>query len=217
MSHLKGAVSAVFAIVATAATATASAAIIDSTQPYLTTTGTTHTDIVDGGNVSFFNAYDTSSVAMSGGQVSFLDAYGASSVAVSAGQLGFLTLHDSASATVSDGDISWLQVYDNSTASVTGAHDLSWLVVSTTAHVDIYATNTSFSSGLLSGTWLDGSLFEFWAVLGSPGSSTITDVLPSNITVRSPTSVPEPTTALLLALGLIGVGAAKRSRHSDRA
>ncbi len=72
MSYLKGGVGAVLAIMAAASMQTASAGIIDSNQAYVSTTGTTHTEIVDGGNVSFFEAYDASSVDMSGGHVSFL-------------------------------------------------------------------------------------------------------------------------------------------------
>lgn len=202
MSYLKRGVCSVLAIVATASMQPAAADVIDSYHAYVTTTGSTHTDIVDGANVSWFDAYDTSSVDVNGGEVSWL------------------TLHGSATATISGGDIAWLRVFDNGTASITGLLELSWLVVSETAHVDIYATNTTYSNGILSGTWLDGSLFEFWAVLGSPDSGPTfpaPTALPSNIRILSSTSVPEPSTMMLLGLGLLGVGVAKRSRTRSTA
>jgi hypothetical protein len=173
MSYFKRGACAVLAIVAAASMQLATADVINSQQGFVSTTGNTRTYIVDGGNVSFFDAYDTSSVDVLGGHV------------------GHLTLHGSTAATISDGDISWLRVLDSSKTSITGIDNLSWLVVSETSHVDILATDATFSSGHLSGTWLDGSSFEFWAVLAAPdGSITIPAQLPSNIRIHSPASVP---------------------------
>jgi hypothetical protein len=216
MSHLKRGLCAAFAVVTLGTMQVAAADLIDSYQPYVTTNGSTHTDIVTGGDVSHLFAYDASTIDMSDGEVSRLTLNDSAALTLSGGDVSFLTLNGSASATVSGGDVSWLQVYDNSTASITGQLNLLWLVVSETSHVDLFVAEATFSNGLFSGTWRDGSLFQFGTLIGSAGTpGTSPSALPSNITIHSwdsSASVPEPSTLMLLACGLLGVGVTRGSR-----
>ncbi len=175
----------------------ASASIINSYVPFVTTNGTTHTDIITGGDVSHFDAHQNSSVDMSGGQV------------------GFLYLLDSATATITGGDISWLEVFDNGFADVFGIFDLSWLIVGANAHVTIHADNVSYNNGHLSGVWGNGIGFSFWAIGGEYHQApTIPPTLLPNIKIVSTTAVPEPQPALLLALGLAGMMVIRRASRT---
>lgn len=208
MHHWKRGARALFAIVALASAQLAAADFIDYPLPYLTTNGDTLTHVVPGGQIAYMVAYDTSSVHISGGHVSHLFANNAASVTmmfgdvshltlndstnvvVGGGEVGHLTLTGSARGTVANGTISWLNVYDNSTATLLGAPALSWLVVSETSHVDIYVADAVYGNGHLSGTWQDGTPFEFWVAVGTPGTpSTSPPELPPNITVIPATSV----------------------------
>lgn len=208
MSHLKRGACALLAIVATASMPLASADIINSQQSYLTANDSTHTLIINGGEVAYMVGYDTSSIDISGGHVSHLFLNDSALVRLTSGDISHLTLSDStvatvgggevshltlnasARATVSGGDVSWLNVYDNSTAAILGAPTLSWLVVGETSHVDIYVTDAVYSSGHLSGTWLDGAAFQFRVQIGSPGTPSTTPAeLPPNITIHSPAPV----------------------------
>lgn len=175
----------------------APAAVINSYQPFVQTFGTTQTDVVTGAKVSFFDAYENSSVNVTGGDISWL------------------TLRNFASATISGGDISWLQVFENSTADITGIFDLSWLVVGTGASVTIHADNVKYSNGNLSGIWGNGTSFNFWAVAGAYNSpSTIPPSLLPNIKIVSTrVSIPEPASIALLVLGLAGFAFANRKKQ----
>jgi hypothetical protein len=227
MSYLKRGACALLAIVATASMQLASADVINSQHPFLTTNGNTHTTIVRGGEVAHMSSYDTSIVNVSGGHVSHLTMNdsawvrllfgdishltlnGSAATTLADGAIGHLTLNGSAAATlaggtvshvtlnasargtVANGEISFLRVFDNSTAVILGAPTLSWLVVSQTSHVDIYVTDAVFSSGRLSGTWLDGAPFEFGVMVGSSEAPWTTPAqLPSNITIHAAASVP---------------------------
>ena len=209
MSILKRRACALLAIVATASMQLASADVIDSQHPYLTTNGSTHTTIVYGGDVAHMVGYDTSIINISGGHVSqftmndsawvrvlfgdvgHLTLNGSAAATVGGGAVSHLTMNGSARATVANGEISWLRVFDNSTAAILGAPTLSWLVVGETSHVDIYVTDAVFSSGQLSGTWLDGTPFGFGVMVGSFGMpGTIPAGLPANITIHSAASAP---------------------------
>lgn len=196
MSHLKRGVSAALAMVTTASMQLAWADIIDSYQPYVTTYGSTHTDLLDGGDVSQYYAYDTSTLDMSGGKMGHLTLNDSTAMSISGGSISHLNALESATVTVSGGVITFLRVHDDSIASITGPVDLSWLIVSKTSHIDIYAAEAAFSNGLLSGTWLDGSQFQFWTLIGEAGMPGSTpDALPTNITIHSlasVTSVPSP-------------------------
>jgi hypothetical protein len=209
MPYLKRGAGALLAIVATASMQLASADIINSQYPWLTTNGSTHTLIVTGGEVAFSNGYDTSSVDIGGGHVSHMFLNDSALVRLTSGDISHLTLNDSTVATVAGGEVShmtlttaargtvaggvitWLNVAGNSTAAILGAPTLSWLVVDQTSHVDVYVTDAVFSNGRLSGTWLDGTPFNFGIRIGSPGTpSTSAAELPSNITIHSTASVP---------------------------
>ena len=205
MTHFKRGACALLAIIATASMQLASADIIDSYQPYVTTNGSTHTLIVSGGEVAFTDGYDTSSIDITGGHVSHMFLYDSALVRLTSGDISHLTLNDSTVATVEGGEvshltsnttarvtvaggvISWLNVYGNSTAAILGAPTFSWLVVDQTAHVDVYVTDAVYSNGRLSGTWLDGTPFDFGVMIGSGGMpGTSPAELPPNITIHSP-------------------------------
>lgn len=205
MSHLKRGACALLAIVATASMQVASADIINSQHPWLTANGSTHTLILSGGNVSFADGFDTSSVDISGGHVAHMYLNDSALVRLTSGDISHLTLNDTTLATVSGGEVSHLtantaarvtvaggvisslNVYGNSTAAILGAPTFSWLVVEQTSHVDIYVANAVFSNGRLSGTWLDGTPFDFGVRIGSSGApSTSAAALPPNITIHSP-------------------------------
>lgn len=209
MPHLQRGACALLAIIAAASMQLASADIIDSQHPYLTTNGSTHTDIVYGGDVAHMDGYDTSIINISGGHVSYLTMNDSAWVRLLSGDVSRLTLNDSAAATVAggavshltltasaratvaNGRISWLRAFDNSTVTILGAQTLSWLVVDETSHVDIHVTDASFSSGYLSGTWLNGTPFGFGVLTGSFGTPGTTPAqLPPNITIHSSASVP---------------------------
>jgi hypothetical protein len=205
MSYLKRGACALLAIVATASMQVASADIINSQHPWLTANGSTHTLIVSGGGISFVDGFDTSSVDITGGHVAHMYLNDSALVRLTSGDISHLTLNDSTLATVSGGEvghltantaarvtvaggvISWLNVYGNSTAAILGAPTFSWLVVEQTSHVDIYVADAVFSNGRLSGTWLDGTPFNFGVLIGSSGApGTSPAALPPNITIHSP-------------------------------
>lgn len=210
MSHLKRGACALLAIVATASMQVASADIINNSQhPWLTTNGSTHTLIVNGGDVAFLDGFDTSSIDIGGGKVSHMFLNDSALLRLTSGHIGHLTMNDSTVATVTGGDVShmtlhtsaratvaggvitWVNVSGNSTAAILGAPTLSWLVVDPTSHVDVYVTDAAFSNGRLSGTWLDGTPFDFGIRIGSPGTpSTAAAELPSNVAIHSTASVP---------------------------
>jgi len=206
MSHLKRGACALLAIVATASMQVASADIINNSQhPWLTTNGSTHTLILTAGDVGFVDGFDTSSIDISGGYVAHMYLNDSALVRLTSGHISHLTLNESTVATVEGGDvshltanaaarvtvaggvISFLNVYGNSTAAILGAPTFSWLVVEPTSHVDIYVTDAVFMNGRLTGTWLDGTPFDFGILIGSYGAPpTSPAALPSNITVHSP-------------------------------
>jgi hypothetical protein len=209
MSHFKRGACALLAIIATASMQLASADIIDSQHPYLTANGSTHTLIVSGGEVAFTDGYDTSSIDITGGHASHMFLNDSALVRLTSGDISHLTLNDSTVATVEGGQvghltsntaarvtvaggvISWLNVYGNSTAAILGAPTFSWLVVDQTAHVDVYVTDAVYSNGRLSGTWLDGTPFDFGVMIGSGGMpGTSPAELPPNITIHSPAPIP---------------------------
>lgn len=209
MSHLKRGACALLAIIAAASMQLASADIINSQHPYLTTNGDTHTTIVYGGEVAHLYSYDTSIVNVIGGHVSHmtmndsawvrlisgdishLTLNGSASATLAGGAVSHVTLNASARATVANGTISFLRVFDNSTAMILGGPTLSWLVVSPTSQVDIHVTDAVFSNGRLSGTWAGGTPFEFGVMVGSAAAPWTTPAqLPPNITIHTTASVP---------------------------
>jgi hypothetical protein len=179
-----------FAGVLLLSTQLASADVISSTIASVERTGASSTTVVAPAQIASFRAYENATVQLLGGQISWLD------------------LYDDSAAEISGGDVSWLQLHGRSSVRLTGAVDLSWLVIgSPDAHVEIVASNVQYQQGHLSGYWSDHSFFDFWAVSDLSAPST---VMPSNITVSA---VPEPSSALLTLCGLALLTAGKRRRR----
>jgi len=161
-------------------------AIIIMSAPYahsIVLNGTSETDIY--GSESYINAYDTSSVTTHiGSSISYLDGY------------------DSSTFNIDGGDISWLELYDNNITNISFVEDLSWLLVSDDSLVNIYGTDFNYSGGHLSGTWVNGISFSFWALEELDlHSGNIGDILPDNIILHI-ASVPEPSSLVILLAGL---------------
>ena len=160
-------------------------------------TGTDHLDIVNDDH-RFVRAYDESSLSLySDADVAFLNAYDNSRVTLSPGsELSWYFGYDSSSVDAYGGDVSWMFFQDTAEGHVYGLEDLSWLRVSSTSDVNIYGNDFSYSRGHLSGSWLDGSLFSFWALEDNAGPTNpkpiqITNTIPSGIRLHSAHAVPE--------------------------
>ena len=79
--------------------------------------------------------------------------------------VSWLSASGQASVDMRGGRVSWLQVYDQATVTLTGADQISWLVIrGDAARVNILASNVHYGGGHLSGTCANGQTFQFWAL-----------------------------------------------------
>lgn len=186
--------------------ADASAATIDSPTPSVYVGGNSVTNVVDGASIANLNAMQSAQVNISGGNVSWV------------------WLNGQSSANVTGGDISWIMANDESHVTISGAQDISWLLLhgpSTSAQ--ILAQDVQYSRGHVSGTWNGGGAFSFWAVDGDQlmsGSGGVFDLgytLTSTGITLFTTSVPEPGTWAMMGLGLLAVGAVARASKARQA
>jgi len=164
-------------------------------------------DIYAGENVSRLSAYDDSTVNVHGGDIAWMYNYDQSTSNVSGGEISWLFGNDDSTLNISGGDISWIKAYDSSQVNISYLDDLSWLLVSDDSEINIFGSNFSYSNGHLSGSWLSGQSFSFWALeekdlfVGALGGA-----LPDNIHLNpSTTPVPVPSSILLFALAMLGV------------
>lgn len=129
---------------------------------------------------------------------------------VGSSDVSFLDTYDQSHANIYDGQLSWLNMYNQSTADIHKT-DISWLLMGGGSSATIYGSNFSYSGGHLSGNWLDGTQFSFWALNIYDNGQIVTPnpvSMPSNITLSS---VPVPAAAWLLGSGLLGLsGVARR-------
>lgn len=167
----------------------AGADVIDGVRPYAERSGTETTSIVAPAEVGFFDAYQNATVEVTGGQIDWL------------------SLHDNSAASISGGDVSWLQLYDNSSVRISGIDSLTWLVLrGASSRAEIVANNVLYQNGRLSGSWGNGTPFDFFAVTDPRVTG---NAMPSNILISS---VPEPSSALMLLSGF-ALLAARRARR----
>jgi hypothetical protein len=176
----------------------------------------TEVEVVSGGVATYLFAYDTSTITMSDGRADYLRARHTSTTTMSGGEVrGYLDTYESSTVTMSGGTVErGLRAYASSTITMSGgtvegdlfAHNSSIITIN---GFDFMVDGTpvpfgdlSALTGTLTGTLTNGgSLDNDFYQGGYAGTWTGTIRL-----------VPEPTTASLLALGLLGIAAVGRKR-----
>ena len=182
----------------------------------------TTVEIVDGGQgADGVEVFESSTLIVSGGLVGFGSVLlrQSSTILISGGFLREdINVQDSASAFMSGGSIDNLFVFESGTAVVSGGTlRIGQPVDAGILAVNEFATLTVRGSGFA----VDGSLVPYGPLVATSG--TLSGVLASGDLINNPfirdaataqivLALPEPTTALLLACGLVGLGAAHRRR-----
>jgi hypothetical protein len=171
--------------------------------------GTSHATVITGNAVESINgydgyvhAYDQSTVELLGGaDVAWLYMHEQSKLNFFAGDVSWIHMYGNAQADIFGGTLSWLLMFDASAANIHRS-DISWLVLDGNSRADIYGSNFAYSGGHLSGNWVDGTPFSFWALNGDGQgvpSSAGSSLMPENIALHA---VPTPATAYLILLAL---------------
>jgi len=172
-------------------------------------------NVFNGANVSWIDAYDSTTVNIFGGDVSWLQLYDQSTANLSGEfDIIWILINDNAESTVSNGNISWLKAYDQGIANIANLSSLSWLLVNDDVEVNIFGSDFEYTRGHLSGYWQNGEQFSFWALEEADlFSGNISNLIPDNIRLHT-AEVSEPMTILLFVVGLIGIGWASSNRHT---
>jgi hypothetical protein len=147
----------------------------------------------DSGWVAILYSYDSSNIAMSGGNMTDMRTYGSATATLSGGQAQMLQSRDSSNITVSGGWTEYLWAFDSSTLTIVGYNFA--VDGSPVPYGDLTAL-----TGTLTGTLDSGESIESFFEQGGGSYTGIIEL------------VPEPSTALLLALGLGGIAAGRRRR-----
>lgn len=198
--------------------------VFDGSYSYIEAHDASVTNIMSGGDVSWFSGFDYSTVnTETGSNVNHLGLTNFASATVNGGDLSYLQLYGQGSANIyGDANISYLEVYDSSTANIYDG-TLSWVILSNlsavslyngdigriiiddTSVANLYVSNYSYSygtsSGILSGQWRDGSDFIMQLKRGPFLSPELQPppILGTNVFVHT---VPLPASIFLFSSGL---------------
>lgn len=150
--------------------------------PYCDMSGNSHLFVKDGVDITHFTLKDNSSVKIKesnishltlqdnsdikledGSSISHINLHGKSKAVINGGNVGFLNLNDDAIAHIYGINISGGS-YMTSNIKVTGGA----VTYGTNSTIHIYANNTVFEGGKLSGLWQNGKYFSFWLIEKKP-------------------------------------------------
>lgn len=161
-------------------------------------------------NVSYGSIITGNNTLSINGSDAFVFAYDQATVNLGIGSdVAFMYMHDQSHVSVTGGSLSWLHLYEQSTAAIHQT-DISWLLMADNSIATVYGSDFSYSGGILSGKWSDGTAFSFWALnFNSTNYSPIfnTSSMPRNLSLHN---VPTPGTLPLLVAALIPVLAFSR-------
>ena len=137
------------------------------------------TALIEGEEVAHINLYNTSDLSVSGSSViSHLTLHDTSSLSVSGSQkIDHLTLEEETHGEIFDARVGSLTLRDRSVVHVRSLDiqgDLfsapgvevsgGAIVLGSNTALNIYGREINFADGKLSGTWVDGTHFEFWLI-----------------------------------------------------
>lgn len=176
---------------------------ISTTIPFISVHGTDAVRILSGANVSYLDAYDSSSARVLAGEISHLTLHDRSSARIEGGTISYVNVLDQSTVQIDGGIISYVKPGSSGRVEIRNLSDLSWLWLSGTGQAHVYGRNLRFSSGRLFGNWANGRSFEFWAVRSeTPSAPPVTGPYPQGLVLHE---IPEPAAAGLAIAGICAI------------